>query len=340
MKRIVIAVFFFFGCITGFTQTNNDSCTMEISLLTCAPGTDLYSIFGHTAIRVRDARRGMDIVYNYGTFDDTDPLFYIHFTKGIMNYSLSAETYDSFMTEYEYERRAVMGQVLNLDCAEKNQLYEALRKNTLEENRFYQYRFHTDNCTTRAGRIIELNTKDSLRYENILPQPGPSYRDMIHEYLDPQHQDWSKFGIDMCLGMNLDVKPSNIQAIHFLPDYLYRGMDHATEGNKRMVAENQKLLSFPETKTSGICLRPWLFFECLFLALVIVFYFLGLPEIRRLCLIFDISFFSLMGLAGINRYLLWLETLWMLCAGITSIFYGHFLPIWWPYFLFAKKQPG
>ena len=71
---------------------------------------------------------------------------------------------------------------------------------------------------------------------------------MIHEYLDPQHQYWSKFGIDMCLGMNLDMKPSNIQAIHFLPDYLFRGMDHAFEGNKRLVVEKQRLLSFPETK--------------------------------------------------------------------------------------------
>src|SRR5882672_4705388 len=133
MKRTAFLIIFFIYSFSARTQVNKDSCTMEISLLTCTPGTDLYSIFGHTAIRVRDARRGMDIVYNYGTFDDTDPLFYVHFTKGIMNYSLSAETYDSFMTEYEYEHRPVMGQVLNLDCAEKNQLYEALRGNTLEE---------------------------------------------------------------------------------------------------------------------------------------------------------------------------------------------------------------
>jgi hypothetical protein len=65
---------------------------MEISLLTCAPGNELYSLFGHTAIRVRDARRGMDVVYNYGTFDDTDPMFYIKFMRGIMRYSLSAQT--------------------------------------------------------------------------------------------------------------------------------------------------------------------------------------------------------------------------------------------------------
>jgi Domain of unknown function (DUF4105) len=318
MKHTAIAVLLFISYITAFAQANNDSCTMEISLLTCAPGADLYSIFGHTAIRVRDARRGMDIVYNYGTFDDTDPLFYIHFTKGIMNYSLSAETYDDFMTEYEYEHRPVMGQVLNLNCAEKNQLYEALRKNTLDENRFYQYHFHTDNCTTRAARIIESNTKDSFWYENILPQPGPSYRDMIHEYLNPQHQYWSKFGIDMCLGMNLDMKPSNIQAIHFLPDYLFRGMDHAMEGNKKLVVEKQKLLSFPETKIPGNPFTPMVVFTIL-LMLGIVFYFL---RNKKPLLIFDISFFSLMGLFGLLIAALWLGRVDDVCRNNINIFWA------------------
>src|SRR5664279_2340170 len=151
MKRTtILSVLLMFGMISiaqmNPAPVNTDSCTMEISLLTCAPGKDLYSIFGHTAIRVRDIGRGMDIVYNYGIFDDTDPMFYLKFMRGIMRYSLSAETYDSFMQEYQYEHRAVVGQVLDMSCAEKNNLYEALRKNTLDENRIYDYHFHTDNC--------------------------------------------------------------------------------------------------------------------------------------------------------------------------------------------------
>jgi hypothetical protein len=318
MKRTAIAVLFFLSSITCFAQADTDSCTMEISLLTCAPGTELYSMFGHTAIRVRDARRGMDIVYNYGTFDDTDPLFYIHFTRGIMIYSLSAETFEEFMQEYEYDHRAVIGQVLNLSCDEKNKLYESLRKNTLNENRFYQYYFHTDNCTTRAARIIESNTADSLWYENILPQVHPSYRDMIHEYLDPQHQYWSKFGIDMCLGMNLDIKPTNIQAIHFLPAYLFRGMDHAFEGHKRLVVEKQRLLSFPDPKIPANPFTPLVVFTIL-LILAVVFYFL---RNKRPMLIFDISFFSLTGLFGLLITALWLGRVDDVCRNNINIFWA------------------
>jgi hypothetical protein len=233
----------------------------------------------------------------------------------------------------------VIGQVLNLSCAEKYQLYEALRKNTLDENRFYQYRFHTDNCTTRAARIIESNTADSLWYQNILPKVHPSYRDMIHEYLDPQHQYWSKFGIDLCLGMNLDKKPTNIQAIHFLPAYLFRGLDHAFEGNKRLVIEKQRLLSFPETKIPDSPFTPIVVFTFL-LMLAIVFYFL---RNKKPLLIFDVSFFSLIGLFGLLITALWagrvddvcrnnINVFWALPTHLIAVFFIHKRATWVKYY--------
>src|SRR5450631_616047 len=267
MKRTVLFSILFVFVIFSRAQVNpmpgnNDSCTLEISLLTCAPGTDLYSLFGHTAIRVRDIQRGMDVVYNYGTFDDSDPMFYLKFMRGIMRYSLSAETYDSFMQEYIFEHRAVIAQSLDMTCIEKNNLYEALRKNTLDENRLYDYHFHTDNCTTRAGRIIESNVSDSLIFKNILPEnrapaanmlneSNLSFRDMIHEYLFKQKAYWSAFGIDLFLGSHLDKKVTNMEAIHFLPDYLLKGMDSASDGKKKLVMGKQKILEYPALKTPG-----------------------------------------------------------------------------------------
>ena len=352
MKRTaLICLLFVFALITkaqtGPAQQSSDSCTMEISLLTCAPGTELYSLFGHTAIRVRDQRRGMDIVYNYGTFDDTDPMFYVKFMRGIMRYSLSAETYENFMQEYEYEHRAVVAQVLDLSCAEKNKLYEALRKNTLEENRIYDYHFHTDNCTTRAGRIIEANTADSLIYRNILPVnssvvlppansslvgPGLTFRDMIHEYLDKQHAAWSEFGIDLFLGLNLDKKVTNVEAIHFLPDYLFKGMDSAYTGDKRLVSDKKSVLNFPALKPPSEGLTPMAFFECLLLGTIMLFIFRASPAIARTLLIFDIVFFSLLGLLGILMASMWLgrvddvcqdniNTLWALPTHFVAVFF-------------------
>jgi len=358
MKRTVFIILFFLCSISGFAQADKDSCTLEISLLTCAPGTDLYSIFGHTAIRVLDRTRGMDIVYNYGTFDDTDPLFYLKFSRGIMRYSLSADTFENFLPEYQFEHRAIVAQVLNLNCAEKKQLYEALRTNTLEENRLYDYHFHTDNCTTRAARIIESNTSDSLIYKNILPVnssvvqppanssmsgPGLSFRDMIHEYLDKQEAKWSEFGIDLFLGANLDAKVTNVEAIHFLPDYLFKGMDSAYTGNKKMVSEKQILLNFPEKDSSRNGLTPFVVFLFLFLLTTLLIFFRSRPYIGRTLMIFDIIFFSLLGLFGILMASMWLgrvddvcrkniNILWALPTHLIIVFFIRKKTAWIKYY--------
>jgi hypothetical protein len=356
--RIVIFCIFFVCSFPSWSQTNKDSCTMEISLLTCSPGNELYSLFGHTAIRIRDSRKGMDIVYNYGTFDDSDPLFYFYFTRGIMLYSLSASTFKDFMTEYEDEHRNVVAQILNLSCEEKNRLYEALRKNTMDENRLYQYHFHTDNCTTRAARIIESNTTDSLLYQDIFPVnssvvptsaeslisgPGMSYRDMIHKYLEREHQDWPEFGIDMLLGKNLDIKPTNIEAIHFLPDYLYKGMDSAHEGNKAMVAERQTLLQFPSTKMSAGWFTPILFFTLLLILSAWLYFLKNNPKAITGLLIFDFLFFTLLGLIGLLMTYMWLgriddvcrnniNILWALPTHIIAVFFIRKKAAWIKYY--------
>lgn len=341
MKRTAVFILFFLGSLLTQAQIQPDSSTLEISLLTCAPGTDLYSIFGHTAIRVKDARRGMDVVYNYGTFDDSDPLFYINFTNGVMNYSLSAETMDSFMMEYQVEHRRVQAQILNLTAQEKIRLYESLRKNTLDENRIYAYHFHTDNCTTRAARILEANTDSPLVYKNVLPantnqsagtnKSELTFRDMIHEYLDKQQARWSAFGIDLFLGSRLDRPVTNIEAIHFLPDYLYRGMEGAKEGNKALVLQNEDVIRFPETQTDVHWFSPFVFFTLILVGIVMLFLNPNPGRFQTTLRIFDFVFFGLLGLIGLLMAYLWLGRVDDVCRSNINILWAwpsHVVIVW------------
>src|ERR1700743_201092 len=89
------------------------------SVLTCNPGTDPYAIFGHSAIRVRDSVTGIDAVFNYGTFDFTDPDFYGKFMRGRLIYFLDVSTFRDFLPEYQEGGRIVWEQVLRLTAAEK-----------------------------------------------------------------------------------------------------------------------------------------------------------------------------------------------------------------------------
>ena len=77
-----------------------DSSGLRISLLTCSPGAELYSVFGHNALRITDSAAGTDVVYNFGTFDFNDPDFYTKFVRGKLNYFLSQETLNDFLYAY------------------------------------------------------------------------------------------------------------------------------------------------------------------------------------------------------------------------------------------------
>ncbi|MDF2192236.1 DUF4105 domain-containing protein [Paraflavitalea sp. CAU 1676] len=301
--RVVVAFIVFISIgIKAHSQT--DTCNLRISLLTCSPGEELYSTFGHTAVRVTDSSTGMDMVFNYGTFDDSDPNFYLNFTKGLMNYALSAYPFADFVYEYQSEHRGVVEQVLSLSCAEKNKLFNALRENAQEKNRFYGYYFHTDNCTTRARDIIRRNTDNPVNFRNILPANTPSYRDLIHSYLDKGHQPWSKFGIDILLGSNLDKKLSNEQAM-FLPDYLLKAFDSATADNKPLVGATATILPTPPSTETGSWFTPFVLFAALFV-IVALLSFSKSTTATRLVRGFDVVFFLLLGLLGLLLATLWI----------------------------------
>ena len=280
-----------------------DTSRLRISLLTCSPGAELYSIFGHTALRVTDSARGIDMVYNYGTFDDRDPNFYVKFTKGIMLYALSNYSYPDFLQEYQYEKRSVIEQNLQLTGDEKQRLYAALQQNALEQNRYYNYYFHTDNCTTRARDMIVQRTGASVVFKNILPEKPPTFRNLIHTYLDKSGQYWSKLGIDLLLGNNLDVKVTNEQAM-FLPDYLMKGLDSATANGRPLVAQKQTALSITPEPPSMALITPLFIFSVLFVIIGLLS-FSANKWAQRFLNVFDCLFFFFLGFIGVLIITLW-----------------------------------
>lgn len=127
----------------------------QVSILTCNPGKDVYSMYGHTAIRITDHDQNLDVVFNYGVFSFDSPNFLYRFAKGQTDYLMIGQKFSSFIPEYEEDKRSVYKQVLNLSPEGKNQLFQALVKNSLPENRMYRYNFFMDNCATRVRDMIE-----------------------------------------------------------------------------------------------------------------------------------------------------------------------------------------
>jgi hypothetical protein len=309
LKRLLLAFYcIVWLCTSSFSRQTADTlqnCGLRITLLTCAPGEELYSTFGHTAIRVQDSLAGVDAVYNYGTFEFA-PDFYSKFIRGKLLYSLSVEAFPDFLYTYQLESRSVVEQELQLSCAEKLKLYGALQINALEENRHYKYDFLFDNCTTRARDIIANNTASPVNFNNILPANVPSFRNLIHSYLDKGHEPWSKLGIDILLGAKLDRKVTNLQSM-FLPDYLLKGLDSARVNGKHLVTVPSPVLTMPSPLANSDIFTPLVCFSLLFLVVLL----LSLKQSKRTAralLLFDFLFFFILGVAGLLLLFMWFGT--------------------------------
>ena len=208
-------------------EAQQDSLRMdsvEISLLTCQPHDEIYSLYGHTAIRYHDLRKGgMDIAFNYGIFNFHKPFFVLRFIFGLTDYELGAYPFHLFQQEYQRFGSMVTEQVLNLTDEEKAALQQALAINMQDENRIYRYNYFYNNCTTKARDIIEQCIKGKINYEKR-EDYAPTYREIIHEMT--MNNPWAAFGNDLLLGIMADQKTDRKQQ-EFLPYNLMYDFDHA-----------------------------------------------------------------------------------------------------------------
>ncbi len=317
-------------------QPTADSCTLQISLLTCTPGEELYSTFGHSAIRVVNSSNGTDIIFNYGTFDFYDPAFYQKFIKGKLLYFVSVNQLHEFLAEYEYYKRGVTEQVLHLSCDEKQRFIAALYENAKEENKYYRYDFNYDNCTTRLRDMLEKITGNPLQTTNILPSENTTFRHLIHDYLHKGRQYWSKLGIDILLGSPLDKKINNREAM-FLPDYLMMAFDSAVHNDQPLVASKKEMLPAGASAKKQSVFTPFVVFGLLLLVITGLS-FLKSTKAAIFFKVFDFIFFLLCGLLGILLLFMWFGTEHAMCKNNFNLLWALPTHVVAAAFLLSKKK--
>lgn len=279
-----------------------------ISLLTCSPGNELYSAFGHSALRLVDPQNGLDVVFNYGTFSFNEPNFYVKFAQGKLPYMLSAGKYEWFYQGYVEENRAIVEQVLNLDSAHFERLANLLRENYQPANRYYRYDFFYDNCSSRIRDIVQKTFDTQLQFDTTLKVDHPTFRMLIQPYLDHGF-GWGDFGIDLGLGLPCDKKASASEYM-FLPDELSLAFDkatiHSASGVEPLVLSSTKILANTPISSGFDITGPW---PIALLLLLLA----GLASYRQYksnasAAWFDVPYFTLLGLVGVLVLLLWFAT--------------------------------
>jgi Domain of unknown function (DUF4105) len=285
-----------------------DTSRLQISLLTCTPGEELYSTFGHTAIRIVDSNSLTDIVYNYGTFNFDDDNFLLKFVRGKLPYYISTENFTDFKELYQFTNRGITEQILNLSTTEKLSIRSFLTNNLKGDNKYYKYDFTFDNCTTRIKDILKKQHDSSFTQTTTMPI-GTTFRNAIHVYLNNNQQYWSKLGIDILLGSPMDAKMT-IEQQQFLPDNLM----HSLDSSKNLILSSQSLYPINNNKLGKPLFTPIVIFTLLLLAIIALSFSKNKIIQASLKGFYGLYFFVL-GLLGIVLLFMWFATDHGMCKG-------------------------
>ena len=282
------------------TLALKDMDAVRISLLTCQPHEEVYSIYGHTAIRYQDLARGTDLAVNYGMFSFHKPYFVLRFVFGLTDYEMGIEPFEAFCAQYASYGSGVYEQMLNLTPEEKLTIAKAIDTNYEPQNRVYRYNYFYDNCTTRARDMITNHLQARVDYTPEKSHDTTSYRQIVRQCAN--NTPWIRFGNDILLGIKADLLIDRAQR-QFLPANLMNDFESATlnngSGSKRKLIASSGWVVQPgvQTSSSSFPLSPTTFM--LILAAII----LGTTAIE----------------SKLNTRFRWFDAFWLLLCGLIGI---------------------
>lgn len=330
MYKIKYIFLFLFLLAIPLTAQNKLSDKATISLLTMSPyNGEVFTLYGHTALRINDPIQEEDLIFNYGVFSFDQPNFIYRFAKGETDYQLGIEKSKGYIAGYLMRGSEVTEQILNLNQEEKNKIWNFLLNNYQPQNREYRYNYFFDNCSTRPRDIIEQCVNGKVSYAPKETQQ--TFRELIDDCT--RSQPWFTFACGLALGAPTDEAATAHEEL-FLPLYLKEALDKASivsaNGEKRkLVLSSSSFVPDEdiEIQTSGLftpLLCGWLLF-CLITILtysewqrktlfrsidIILFTIAGLAG----CVLFFLNFFSEHPCTSPNWSLIWLNPLQLIAV--------------------------
>ncbi len=223
--------------------------SLTVSLITCWPGSEIYELCGHSAIRIRSEKG--DSLWNYGLFDFNEPNFVYRYVKGETDYMVGGYPFEWFMPEYVLTGRKVLEQTLNLTPAEAIRLKSLLETESLPRNRVYRYNYVRDNCATRITDRLKEATGIPVTFPDTLKYG--TFRNEMRSF----HKDypWYQFGIDLALGSGIDRQLTPDEEM-FVPVVMAERYRNARLADGRPLVKEEKVL-FEGRDNASLPPTPW-----------------------------------------------------------------------------------
>ena len=302
---------------------------LTVSLLTMGPGLEaVWEQFGHDALWIRNEETGEDFVWHWGVFDFRADDYYPRLIRGDMRYWMQRVDLNAFISRYTAFGRSITRQELALTPTQRLELFELVRENDTDENRFYIYDYYLDNCSTRIRDALDT-VLDGQIAETLQAIPtGTTYRSHTRRVL--QNSPVLYTGIQVVLNADADQELSAWEEA-FLPARLAEHLNAVTvvdeAGVERSLIARETLLARatigPEPEPASS--RFWLYFG---LGVLVAFGMLTLARLARRGQAWGRIGFSLMG-GG-----------WALFAGLGGFAPRLRLGLHEPHLLARQREPS
>lgn len=261
IKKIVFLLLLLATAHNSLSQNIQLSKNACVSVITCGTGNESYSLFGHTAIRVQDTINSIDVVYNYGAFDFKTPNFVMKFIKGDLQYFAVANYYPDFINQYQYEKRSVYEQQLNIAVNLKQKLFDNLNTSLASGESYYTYKFIDKNCTSMVVDIINKTLDTTAIVKNA--DTDLTYRTILYPYFDGHF--YEKLGTSIIFGKKVDQLGTQL----FLPMELQKSLRKVYFKNQPLARENKTIIEFKNQVPFSLWNNPYTYFVVLTLIVLI-----------------------------------------------------------------------
>ena len=194
---------------------------LQVFLVTLGEGEYYWEKFGHNALWFYDPTRGIDIAYNWGVFDFGDPEFLKRVITADTRYWVEGKSAPLFLDDYQRADRSITIQRLNFTQDQADSAFSYSRWNALDANKYYQYDYFRDNCSTRVRDVIDRALGGALRAATDRRMTDRSYRLESLRLVDDMKI--VQFGINTALGEPSDEQLSEWEAM-FVPSTVQRSL--------------------------------------------------------------------------------------------------------------------
>lgn len=211
------------SALTEATMMNEDS--IQASLLVVDPACEVYSVFGHCAIRLTNTSQQQDYCFTFETSVDTKN--FLDFFRGTAKGGFLMTPTDRFLTALSKRGRGVTEYALNLTPEEKLLLCHEMEV-AVGEGFTHRFGYMHDHCSSMVVHVVNRALATCIKYNELPSEFNGSYRDLLLSA--SERYPWSRFFWQTIMGPEGDEREPLAEKL--VPQLLPVAWEKATVGSE------------------------------------------------------------------------------------------------------------